>query len=162
MLFSCLGFFFFKQRTAYEWRISAWSSDVCSSDLACVTHGAAMVYPAPGCDPVASLRSIANERCTHCYGVPTMFIAMLAVPDFGAYDLGSLRGGIMAGATCPVEVMRRVIDRMHMGDITIAYGMTETNPVRTQTLPADPLAAPTATVGLVIPPLTGKIAHQAS
>src|SRR3546814_13460527 len=77
-------------------------------NLACVTHGAAMVYPAPGFDPVASLRSIANERCTHCYGVPTMFIAMLAVPDFGAYDLGSLRGGIMAGAACPVGVMRRV------------------------------------------------------
>src|SRR3546814_20784346 len=93
-------------------------------NLACVTHGAAMVYPAPGFDPVASLRSIANERCTHCYGVPTMFIAMLAVPDFGAYDLGSLRGGIMAGATCPVEVMRRVIDRMPMGDITNDYGMT--------------------------------------
>src|SRR3546814_11295274 len=77
-------------------------------NLACVTHGAAMVYPAPGFDPVASLRSIANERCTHCYGVPTMFIAMLAVPDFGAYDLGSLRGGIMAGADWPVAVMRRL------------------------------------------------------
>src|SRR3546814_1384544 len=100
-----------------------------------------MVYPAPGFDPVASLRSIANERCTHCYGVPTMFVAMLAVPEFGAYDLGSLRGGIMAGATYPEEVMGRVNDRMHMRDITIDYGMTETNPVSTQNLPDRPLDA---------------------
>src|SRR3546814_21179072 len=92
-------------------------------NLACVTHGAAMVYPAPGFDPVASLRSIANERCTHCYGVPTMFIAMLAVPDFGAYDLGSLRGGIMAGVTCPVAVMRRATVSQHIIAIHLAYGL---------------------------------------
>src|SRR3546814_16362292 len=95
-------------------------------NLACVTHGAAMVYPAPGFDPVASLRSIANERCTHCYGVPTMFIATLAVPDFGAYDLGKLRGGIMAGATCPGESMRGVDGRMNTGQIPLAYGQTGT------------------------------------
>lgn len=130
-------------------------------NLACVTHGVAMVYPAPGFDPVASLRSMESERCTHCYGVPTMFIAMLAVPDFDAYDLRSLRGGIMAGATCPVEVMRRVIDRMHMGDITIAYGMTETSPVSTQTLPDDPLDARIETVGRVMPHLEIKIVDEA-
>src|SRR3546814_16466942 len=90
-----------------------------------------------------------------------MFIAMLAVPDFGAYDLGSLRGGIMAGATCPVEVMRRVIDRMHMGDITIAYGMTETSPVSTQTLPDDPLEARIETGGRVMPPTAVQNADEA-
>ena len=126
-------------------------------NLACVAHGAAMVYPAAGFDPAASLSAVATERCTHLYGVPTMFIAMLADPAFERHDLSSLRGGIMAGATCPVEVMRRVIERMNMRDVTIAYGMTETSPVSTQTLPSDPFAARIETVGRVMPHLEIRI-----
>jgi fatty-acyl-CoA synthase len=126
-------------------------------NLACVVHGVTMVYPAPGFEASATLGAIAAERCTHCYGVPTMFIAMLASPDFADHDLSSLRGGIMAGATCPVEVMRRVIDRMNMQDVTIAYGMTETSPVSTQTLPDDPIAARIETVGRVLPHLEVRI-----
>lgn len=126
-------------------------------NLACVVHGVTMVYPAPGFDPAASLDAIAAERCTQVYGVPTMFIAMLAELDRAPRDLGSLRGGIMAGATCPVEVMRRVIERMNMRDVTIAYGMTETSPVSTQTLPDDPFDARIETVGRVLPHLEIKI-----
>ncbi|MBN8845861.1 MAG: AMP-binding protein [Sphingomonadales bacterium] len=127
------------------------------ANLACLAHGATMIYPAPGFDPEATLAAIVSERATHCYGVPTMFIAMLAAPDFAAHDLSSLRGGIMAGSTCPVEVMRRVIDRLHMHQVTIAYGMTETSPVSTQTLPDDPLDKRVETVGRVMPHVTVKI-----
>lgn len=129
-------------------------------NLACVTHGATMVYPAAGFDAQASLAAIETERCTHAYGVPTMFIAMLAAPDFDSRDLSSLRGGIMAGATCPVEVMRRVIDRMHMRDVTIAYGMTETSPVSTQTFADDPLDMRVETVGRVLPHIEIKIVDE--
>lgn len=126
-------------------------------NLACVAHGVTMVYPTPGFDAEASLRAIEAERCTHCYGVPTMFIAMLSSSAFADHDYSSLRGGIMAGANCPVEVMRRLIDRMHMSEVTIAYGMTETSPVSTQTLPDDPLHARIETVGRVMPHLEIKI-----
>lgn len=129
-------------------------------NLACITRGATMVYPAAGFDPQASLAAIEAERCTHAYGVPTMFIAMLGAPDFDRWDLSSLRGGIMAGSTCPVEVMRRVIERMHMRDVTIAYGMTETSPVSTQTLVSDPLDMRVETVGRVMPHLTIKIIDE--
>lgn len=129
-------------------------------NLACLAHGATMIYPAPGFDPAATLAAIATERATHCYGVPTMFIAMLAAPDFTAHDLSSLRGGIMAGATCPVDVMRRVIERMNMHEVTIAYGMTETSPVSTQTLPNDPLDKRVESVGRVMPHVTVKIIDE--
>ena len=92
-----------------------------------------MVIPAPAFDPAATLQAVASERCTSLYGVPTMFIAELALPDFADYDLSSLRTGIMAGSPCPVEVMKRVISEMQMAEVTIAYGMTETSPVSTQT-----------------------------
>lgn len=129
-------------------------------NLACISRGATMVYPAAGFDPQASLAAIEAERCTHAYGVPTMFIAMLGAPDFDRWDLSSLKGGIMAGSTCPVEVMRRVIERMHMRDVTIAYGMTETSPVSTQTLVSDPLDMRVETVGRVMPHITIKIIDE--
>ena len=97
--------------------------------LACITHGAAMVFPGEGFDPLATLQTVAEERCTSLYGVPSMFIAELDHPEFGEYDLSSLRTGVMAGAPCPIEVMRRAIRDMHLTEITIAYGMTETSPV---------------------------------
>ena len=102
-------------------------------NLGGTTHGACVVIPAPGFDPAATLQAVQDERCTSLYGVPTMFIAELALPDFADYDLSSLRTGIMAGSPCPVEVMKRVISEMHMAEVTICYGMTETSPVSTQT-----------------------------
>ena len=108
-------------------------------NLACSSHGATMVIPAPAFDPSATLAAVAAERCTSLYGVPTMFIAMLAAADFDGYDLTSLRTGIMAGSPCPVEVMKRVIERMHMSEVGICYGMTETSPVSTQTAVDDPV-----------------------
>jgi fatty-acyl-CoA synthase len=120
-------------------------------NLACLAHGAAMVYPSEGFDPLASLEAVAAERCTVLYGVPTMFIAELGHPQFKRFDLGSLRTGIMAGAPCPVEVMRRCIDEMNMRDITIAYGMTETSPVSTQTSCDDPIERRVGTIGRVHP-----------
>ena len=130
-------------------------------NLACLTHGAAMVYPASAFSAETTLGAIAAEACTHCYGVPTMFIAMLDMLEHTVCDLSSLRGGIMAGSTCPVEVMRRVQDRMNMCDVTIAYGMTETSPVSTQTLPDDPFEARIASVGRVLPYIEIKIVDQA-
>jgi len=127
------------------------------ANLACIASGAAMIYPASGFDAEASLAAIEAERCTHCYGVPTMFIAMLSVLDQQDRDLVSLRGGIMAGTTCPVEVMRRVMDRLHMRDVTIAYGMTETSPVSTQTSANDPISVRVETVGQVMPHIEIKI-----
>jgi fatty-acyl-CoA synthase len=137
-------------------------------NLGCTSHGACMVVPAPAFDPEATLRTVQDERCTSLYGVPTMFIAELAHPDFEAFDLSSLRTGIMAGSPCPVEVMRKVIDRMHMEDVTICYGMTETSPVSTQTGADDPLERRVGTVGKVHPhvevkvidPVTGAIVER--
>jgi fatty-acyl-CoA synthase len=101
-------------------------------NLACIAHGAAMVYPAEWFDPMLTLEAVQAERCTVLYGVPTMFIAELDHPEFARFDLSSLRTGIMAGAPCPIEVMKRVVAEMHMSRVTIAYGMTETSPVSFQ------------------------------
>jgi fatty-acyl-CoA synthase len=136
--------------------------------LGCVTHGATIVVPAPGFEPAATLQAVADERCTSLYGVPTMFIAMLAEPGFESYDLGSLRTGIMAGSPCPIEVLRQCIDRMHMSEVTIAYGMTETSPVSTQTAVDDPLDKRVSTVGRahphveiqIVDPQTGAVAER--
>jgi fatty-acyl-CoA synthase len=137
-------------------------------NLACTTHGAAIVVPAPTFDPVATLEAVQSERCTSLYGVPTMFIAELALDDFARYDLTSLRTGIMAGSPCPVEVMKRCIEEMHMDEVTICYGMTETSPVSTQTLTDDPVDKRVGTVGRVHPhvevkvvdPVTGLVAPR--
>ena len=126
-------------------------------NLAATSHGAAMVIPAPSFDPVATLRAVEAERCTSLYGVPTMFIAELAAPEFGEFDLSSLRTGIMAGSPCPVEVMKQVIDRMGMTEVSICYGMTETSPVSTQTRADDSLERRVATVGRVGPHLEVKV-----
>lgn len=126
-------------------------------NLAATSHGACMVIPAPGFDPAATLRAVQAERCTSLYGVPTMFIAELALPDFDDYELSSLRTGIMAGSPCPVEVMRKVIERMHMPGVSICYGMTETSPVSTQTRTDDSLERRVATVGRVGPHLEVKV-----
>ncbi|MFE5284522.1 AMP-binding protein [Nocardia sp. NPDC056611] len=126
-------------------------------NLAATTHGAAMVIPAPAFDARATLEAVAAERCTSLYGVPTMFIAELADPDFDAYDLSSLRTGIMAGSPCPVEVMKQVIERMGMREVSICYGMTETSPVSTQTRRDDSLVQRTATVGRAGPHIEVKI-----
>ena len=116
-------------------------------NLGCVTHGATMVYPSAGFEPLAVLQAIQAERCTALYGVPTMFIAELDHPDFASFDLRSLRTGVMAGSPCPVDVMRRVVDRMHMSEVEICYGMTETSPVSTQTRLDSPLEKRVGTVG---------------
>src|SRR4029453_3525638 len=116
-------------------------------NLGCTTHGATMVIPAEAFEPGAVLGAVEAERCTALYGVPTMFVAELGHPDFDGFDLTSLRTGVMAGSPCPVEVMKACIDRMHMGEVTICYGMTETSPVSTQTLPDDSLHHPTPTAG---------------
>jgi fatty-acyl-CoA synthase len=126
-------------------------------NLAAVTHGACIVIPAPGFEPAATLRAVVDERCTSLYGVPTMFIAELALPDFASYDLSTLRTGIMAGSPCPVEVMKRVVSDMHMTDVTIAYGMTETSPVSCQTRPDDDMGRRVSTVGRVHPHVEVKI-----
>jgi fatty-acyl-CoA synthase len=120
-------------------------------NLGCTSHGATMVIPADAFEPGAVLAAVEAERCTALYGVPTMFVAELGHPDFDSFDLTSLRTGVMAGSPCPVEVMKACIDRMHMGEVTICYGMTETSPVSTQTLPDDSLHHRTATVGRVHP-----------
>ncbi len=125
--------------------------------LACMTHGAAIVFPGEGFDPLATLQTVAEYRCTSLYGVPTMFIAALDHADFGRFDLTSLRTGVMAGSTCPVEVMRRAIRDMHLTEITIAYGMTETSPVSTQTRIGDSLDKQVATVGRPHPHVEVKI-----
>jgi fatty-acyl-CoA synthase len=127
-------------------------------NLGAVTHGAAMVIPAPAFDPGATLEAVVAERCTSLYGVPTMFIAELDHPDFATFDLSSLRTGIMAGSPCPVEVMKRVIAEMHMSEVTICYGMTETSPVSTQTAADDPIEKRVGTVGRVHPHVEVKVA----
>jgi len=126
-------------------------------NLACITHGAAMVYPSEGFDPLLTLKAVEAERCTALYGVPTMFIAELGHPEFSRFDLSSLRTGIMAGSPCPIEVMKRCVAEMHMGEVTIAYGMTETSPVSTQTSYDDPLERRVSTVGRVHPHVEVKI-----
>ena len=126
-------------------------------NLACTTHGAAIVVPGPGFDPEQVLRAVEQEECTSLYGVPTMFIAELGLPDVAAYDLSTLRTGIMAGSPCPVEVMKRVIGEMNMSEVTIAYGMTETAPVSTQTETRDSVDRRVSTVGSVHPHVEVKV-----
>jgi len=126
-------------------------------NLGSTTHGACIVIPAPGFDPAATLAAVEAERCTSLYGVPTMFIAELALSDFARYDLSSLRTGIMAGSPCPVEVMKRVLSEMHMTDVTICYGMTETSPVSTQTTADDDMDRRVSTVGRVHPHVEIKV-----
>jgi fatty-acyl-CoA synthase len=126
-------------------------------NLACTTHGAAMVYPAEAFEPEATLAAVQAERCTSLYGVPTMFIATLEHPRFGDHDLSSLRTGIMAGSPCPVEVMKAVQADMHMDEVTICYGMTETSPVSFQTGTDDPVDKRVATVGKVHPHVEVKV-----
>ncbi len=126
-------------------------------NLACTTHGACIVIPAPGFDPARTLAAVQAERCTSLYGVPTMFIAELAMPGFGDYDLSTLRTGIMAGSPCPVEVMKRVISEMHMTEVTICYGMTEVSPVSNQTTVDDDMERRVSTVGRVHPHVEVKV-----
>jgi fatty-acyl-CoA synthase len=131
-------------------------------NLGATSHGACIVLPAPGFDPAATLAAVAAERVTSLYGVPTMFIAELGLPDFADYDLSSLRTGIMAGSPCPVEVMKRVVAEMNMAEVAICYGMTETSPVSTMTRPDDTLARRTETVGRVMPHLESKVVDPAT
>ncbi|MGZ4447978.1 MAG: AMP-binding protein, partial [Nocardioides sp.] len=131
-------------------------------NLGCTSHGATMVIPAPGFDPEVTLRTIEAERCTGVYGVPTMFIAMQSHPTFGEHDLSSLRTGIMAGSICPVEVMKRCVNDMHMAEVSIAYGMTETSPVSCQTRADDDLDRRTATIGRVHPHVEVKVVDPVS
>ena len=134
-------------------------------NLACTSHGAAMIYPAESFDPHAVMKAVQEERCTSLYGVPTMFIAELDHPEFKQFDFSTLRTGIMAGSPCPVEAMKRVQKDMHMPEVTICYGMTETSPVSTQSRTDDPLDKRVATVGQIHPhveikivdPTTGRI-----
>ncbi|MFJ3952012.1 AMP-binding protein [Streptomyces libani] len=131
-------------------------------NLGSTSHGACIVIPAPAFDAATTLRAVQDERCTSLYGVPTMFIAELNHPDFASYDLSSLRTGIMAGSPCPEEVMKRVVAEMHMTEVSICYGMTETSPVSTQTRRGDDLAHRTATVGRVLPHIEVKVADPTS
>ncbi|WP_263164528.1 AMP-binding protein [Streptomyces sp. SCSIO ZS0520] len=131
-------------------------------NLGATSHGACIVIPAPSFEPAATLRAVAQERCTSLYGVPTMFIAELNLPDFATYDLSSLRTGIMAGSPCPVEVMKRVVTEMHMSEVSICYGMTETSPVSCQTRRDDDLERRTATVGRVLPHIEVKVVDPAT
>ncbi len=126
-------------------------------NLACLTHGSAMVFPGEGFDPLATLEAVAAEHCTALHGVPTMFIAEMDHPDFAKFDLSSLRTGIMAGSPCPIEVMKRAIGHMHLAEITIAYGMTETSPVSFQSSTDDPIERRVSTVGRVQPHIEVKI-----
>ncbi len=126
-------------------------------NLAATSRGACMVIPAPSFEPRATLEAVVREKCTSLYGVPTMFIAELDLPDFADFDLGSLRTGIMAGSTCPVEVMKRVVAEMNMTEVAISYGMTETSPVSTMTRTDDDLARRTETVGRSMPHIETKI-----
>jgi fatty-acyl-CoA synthase len=129
-------------------------------NLAILSHGATLVIPNYGFDPAMSMEAVAKERCTSLYGVPTMFIAMLGLPNFKDYDVASLRTGIMAGSPCPVEVMKRVQTELHMPEVTICYGMTETSPVSAQTAVDDPIEKRTGTVGRVHPHLEVKVVDE--
>ena len=129
-------------------------------NLNCITHGAAMVIPNDGFDPTLTLATVSAEMCTALYGVPTMFIAELDLPDFSDYDLTSLRTGIMAGSSCPIEVMKQVVTKMNMTEVTIAYGMTETSPVSFQSSTDDPVERRVSTVGRIHPHVQVKIIDQ--
>src|SRR5690606_38209305 len=129
-------------------------------NLACITHGSTMIYPSAVFNPLDSLKAIEQEKCTAAYGVPTMFIAMLDHEQFDEFDLTTLRTGIMAGSPCPKEIMKRVIERMHMRDITICYGMTETAPVSAQSSITDSLEQRVSTVGRVHPHIEIKIVDE--
>ena len=131
-------------------------------NLACFTHGATIVYPNDGFDALSVLQAVQDERCTGLHGVPTMFIAELDHPRFAEFDLSSLRTGIMAGSPCPIEVMKRVVSDMHMAEVTIAYGMTETSPVSCQSSTSTPLEKRVATVGQVQPHLQVKVVDPES
>ncbi|MEU6823390.1 AMP-binding protein [Streptomyces atriruber] len=131
-------------------------------NLGATSHGACIVIPAPSFDAVATLHAVERERCTSLYGVPTMFIAELNLADFATYDLSSLRTGIMAGSPCPVEVMKRVVAEMHMAEVSICYGMTETSPVSLQTRRDDDLERRTGTVGRVLPHIEVKVIDPAT
>src|SRR5438309_3366169 len=131
-------------------------------NLACTTHGATMVIPAEAFDPIATMQTVEQEHCTSLYGVPTMFIAELEHPRFKEFDFSSLRTGIMAGSPCPVEVMKKVQTVMHIPEMTIAYGMTETSPVSTQCATDDPLEKRVSTVGRVHPHVEIKIVDPAT
>jgi fatty-acyl-CoA synthase len=126
-------------------------------NLACLTHGATVIYPNDGFDPLTVLEAVQAEKCTGLYGVPTMFIAELNHPRFREFDLSSLRTGVMAGAPCPIEVMKQVVEQMHLSEITIAYGMTETSPAVCQSSTDAPLSRRVSTVGNVLPHLEVKI-----
>lgn len=128
-------------------------------NLGCLTHGSTMIYPDEGFDPVSVLKTVSEERCTALYGVPTMFIAILGHPDFAKYDISTLRTGIMAGSPCPIEVMKQVIEKMHMNEVTIAYGMTETSPVSFQSATDDPIERRVSTVGRIQPHCEVKIVN---
>ncbi|MFI5622897.1 AMP-binding protein [Nocardioides sp. NPDC051685] len=132
------------------------------ANLGCTTHGATMVIPGPGFDPATTLQTVQDERCTALYGVPTMFIAMQDDPGFASYDLSTLRTGIMAGALCPIEVMKRCVSEMHMSEVAIAYGMTETSPVSCQTRTDDDLERRTETIGRAAPHVEIKIVDPAT
>jgi fatty-acyl-CoA synthase len=130
--------------------------------LACVSHGSAMVFPGEAFDPLETLQTVEAEGCTALHGVPTMFITELDHPRFGEFDLSSLRTGIMAGAPCPVEIMKRVISEMHMEDILIGYGQTEVSPLNHMTLPNDSLERRTETVGRAVPWVEIKVIDQSN
>ena len=130
--------------------------------LACVSHGSAMVFPGEAFDPLETLRTVEAERCTALHGVPTMFITELDHPQFGEFDLSSLRTGIMAGAPCPVEIMKRVISQMHMENILIGYGQTEVSPLNHMTLPNDSLERRTETVGRAVPWVEIKVVDESN
>ena len=131
-------------------------------NLACLTHATTTVLPAPSFDALSTLQAVEAERCTSLLGVPTMFIAMLGHPEFHNFDLSSLRTGMMAGSPCPIEVMKQCVDEMHMHEVTIGYGMTETSPVSTQTSPDDALEKRVGTVGRVHPHVQVKIIEPAT
>ncbi len=128
--------------------------------LGCATKGACMVFPSEAFDPLATMAAVEAQRCTALYGVPTMFIAMLDAPDFERYDFSSLRTGVMAGAPCPIEVMKKVVSSMHMDEVTIAYGMTETSPVSFQSAIDDPIEKRVSTVGRIHPHVEVKIVDE--
>ena len=130
-------------------------------NLGCLTHGATMVYPSEGFDPLATLETIEAERCTALYGVPTMFIAEMDHPDFDKFDLKSLRTGVMAGSPCPIAVMKRAVERMYLRELVIAYGMTETSPGSTATTTDDPIERRVSTVGRALPHVEIKIVDAA-
>jgi len=130
-------------------------------NLVCLTHGSTMIYPAPVFEPAATMQAVQDERCTVLYGVPTMFVAELSLENFADYDVSTLRTGIMAGAPCPIEVMKRVIDDMNMREVTIAYGMTETSPVSFQSSVDDSIERRVTTVGTVLPHIEVKIVDEA-